>query len=899
VLLADKVQWINSKLEAALNGSYQVDLAGLVGEAVRLLERAHPEDPGLVDGFRRAGRLARLAFLKGTPDARRKDYGQYFTPSVIAALACAGTMQRDAQSVIDPTCGDGVMLWAAADRFLHLRRATGRVTGIEIDPLLSGIARLPHPGSRSSVQPPDVIHGDAFQEVGSLGIQGESVHRHAYDAVVGNPPYIRYQSQANILARTSPGLVHQFITALPAMSASQIASTITRASLISHLLPEPPQGPEFARSAWSLLQNSHNAKLPDPLDDCWLNLVASYSGLSDLSVPTWLLSWLLARPGGMVGYVTTTSHQSRGYGRLLRYFMLRLLQPVLVLEQSGNNWFPGAQVPTSLMIFRARTRSEATEPLSDRQPSDSQITRIRFRAGPDAEWIRWTESTLAEETGNPLDSCDMGWAEGLLARMTEATDTDCSDIGRVERIPEQELVNELLDEEGGAANRTLRALEGLNDSPLASFDGLARQALLPRAFASAVRQYLVESTQLCFINESGVVVNQGLRTGCNGFFYVKEADDADLASVLSIQESQALRESLSAGGTFDASIQRLLARLKTAGAIVPTAEDSHDPSVVVRLSGLFSDRIAIIPFNNVRRVIRNQRSVDRLARGFGSTIHDFVLVTGNSARPSDIAALAEYPTSWLGAWSAAGMRPLSAAVTDYIDAAETVSVEGSGKASSIPALSAVAPNVRRPRLPRSENGTRQGSPLPPKWWYTLSIKERHTADIFVPRIVHGKAKGYLSPDRESTIIDANFSTINVNQAESNRYVLFAMLQSVWTEAWLEVNATAMGGGALKVEAVHLKRMVVPRLSTEATARLTVLGHALAQADEPGRALGITDSIDREVLRSVVTPGRAHDAVSSLRRLADESRAKRSRAQRPTPREYGSLEQPAESGCVRS
>lgn len=69
-----------------------------------------------------------------------KQYGQFFTPPSIAALACGAAVYSDTRQVVDPMCGNGVMLSAAADRIRFLDQSCSDIPsgercllGVEVD----------------------------------------------------------------------------------------------------------------------------------------------------------------------------------------------------------------------------------------------------------------------------------------------------------------------------------------------------------------------------------------------------------------------------------------------------------------------------------------------------------------------------------------------------------------------------------------------------------------------------------------------------------------------------------------------------------------------------------------------------------------------------------------------
>lgn len=138
----------------------------------------------------------------------RKELGAYYTPpDVVAGLldlvldpllaerSRSGADAVAALRVLDPACGTGNFLVAAAERIVgalvalgvDLAAATGRavrcVRGIEIDPGTASLCRSalkalhPQGGGRS------IIRGDALGEAGL-------VRAGSFDLVIGNPPFL-------------------------------------------------------------------------------------------------------------------------------------------------------------------------------------------------------------------------------------------------------------------------------------------------------------------------------------------------------------------------------------------------------------------------------------------------------------------------------------------------------------------------------------------------------------------------------------------------------------------------------------------------------------------------------------------------------------------------------------
>jgi len=127
---------------------------------------------------------------------RRKSLGAFYSPQVLVQPMVSWAVTRADQSVLDPSSGDGVFLETAARRLLDLGASPGRAASllhaVDLNPDAVRITRervgselgVPYSGTRVasffSLTPP----GDLFGP--SEGV----------DAVIGNPPYIRYQEFA-------------------------------------------------------------------------------------------------------------------------------------------------------------------------------------------------------------------------------------------------------------------------------------------------------------------------------------------------------------------------------------------------------------------------------------------------------------------------------------------------------------------------------------------------------------------------------------------------------------------------------------------------------------------------------------------------------------------------------
>ncbi len=118
--------------------------------------------------------------------ALRKARGAFFTPEPIARFIADWAIRGSADRVLEPSCGDAEFLVHAVERLAHLSQAEGllavtpQVDGVEIH---DGSAREARKRVVAAGGEAEIVVCDFFLVEPS----GE------YSAVIGNPPYIRYQ----------------------------------------------------------------------------------------------------------------------------------------------------------------------------------------------------------------------------------------------------------------------------------------------------------------------------------------------------------------------------------------------------------------------------------------------------------------------------------------------------------------------------------------------------------------------------------------------------------------------------------------------------------------------------------------------------------------------------------
>lgn len=129
-----------------------------------------------------------MGLVKEKLDAQ-KLRGGYYTPKEIARFLCKWAITEDTQKILEPSCGDGNFVEEAILRFKELGVSEaglkGRIKAIELieEEALKAKIRAKELGVNSTT----VVNSDFFQYLDSNGVD-------KYDAVLGNPPFIRYQS---------------------------------------------------------------------------------------------------------------------------------------------------------------------------------------------------------------------------------------------------------------------------------------------------------------------------------------------------------------------------------------------------------------------------------------------------------------------------------------------------------------------------------------------------------------------------------------------------------------------------------------------------------------------------------------------------------------------------------
>lgn len=183
----------------------------------------------------------------------------------------------------------------------------------------------------------------------------------------------------------------------------------------------------------------------------------------------------------------------------------------------------------------------------------------------------------------------------------------------------------------------------------------------------------------------------------------------------------------------------------------------------------------------------------------------------------------------------------------YIESAERYQDE---KGRKFRDYSAVSPNEKK------DNGH-----IIREWFRLPKMAVRHLPNLCLTRVSARIPEClYVEQNEQEPIaIDANMVTL---WGIDTRQILiaFAILNSTWTKLLLELICTVMGGGALKIEASHLKKLTIPKLNDDQKKELEVMGKKLIA--EKKMTEGIQDGIDRVIALSLGN----EEIISDMREL---------------------------------
>lgn len=186
---------------------------------------------------------------RGAPD--RKSSGAYYTAAPLAAALVAWAIEHGEASALDPAAGNGVFLAAAADRLRRLGAPRPLVSGVELDPAAAAAAREAVGGYG--------VAADSVVQADFLALDPAGLPR--FDAVIGNPPFVRYQRlsrEQRALATRRSAAVGVKLDALAASWAGFVVhagSFLRPGGRLALVLPSEVGHARYAREIIAFLRN--------------------------------------------------------------------------------------------------------------------------------------------------------------------------------------------------------------------------------------------------------------------------------------------------------------------------------------------------------------------------------------------------------------------------------------------------------------------------------------------------------------------------------------------------------------------------------------------------------------------------------------------------------------------
>ena len=412
----------------------------------------------LVGNAREESRAAAHVYERGLLPDRRKRLGQFFTGLPLGRLLAHLALLPETRTVLDPMAGHGDLLDATWEAAIQRGIPLVRLDGVEVDAPTAEVCRrrLAHIAGIDPTPTRSTVAGDAFVPATMAALP-----QRTYDLVITNPPYVRYQ----VGSKNGAG------------------GAAIRAGLSTTL---------------AAVQSGEDAHV-------WRILAESYSGLADLSVPAWLLAAAMVRPGGRLALVVPATWRSRDYADVVRYLLLRCFELQCIVSDRQPGWFSDALVRTHLIVAQRLEAVDGARPLGQ---------RTRWPTPP------WVEIAPQAARESSLVGALAGSAQAeaeFAARLYSGSFSEAPGAGtsRFDLAHEAAAV-----EQRAARRRWFRKLEASTaDLPLFADARTVAATTVPDVLADVLPRN-IPAGALSNLADAGIAVGQGLRTGCNGFFYV-------------------------------------------------------------------------------------------------------------------------------------------------------------------------------------------------------------------------------------------------------------------------------------------------------------------------------------------------------------------------------------------
>ena len=292
-------------------------------------------------------------------------YGKVQTDPELGLLLAWLTIEHGNARVIDPCCGDGMLLSAAFDRLSALGTAANnaftQLGGIEIDPVLSRLSAIrlaiKEPAALTTISGPQIVYGDLFSNREYISQS---------DIILMNPPFKRYEAQDG---RPIPQ------------------------ELRNH----------FSQAIQSIDRHSPTTLAGQPN---LFNYYVEFVGKS-------------ARPGAVLGIILDNRWYDNQYGQALREFILRNFDILCIVGYPHCAFFENNTIATTIVVLRKRIEATVqhqvqfvTCSVDPRSANLDQLSQALYNSG---EWP--TDWSCRRVLQNDL-TAEIGWAANFYTPAT-------------------------------------------------------------------------------------------------------------------------------------------------------------------------------------------------------------------------------------------------------------------------------------------------------------------------------------------------------------------------------------------------------------------------------------------------------------------------------------------------
>ena len=271
------------------------------------------------------------------------------------------------------------------------------------------------------------------------------------------------------------------------------------------------------------------------------------------------------------------------------------------------------------------------------------------------------------------------------------------------------------------------------------------------------------------------------------------------------------------------------------------ADEANDKYSLFTSKWFGRERTIEVPKKFIIRCVQNRRQVTGLVAN-PQALETGVLYLQDHIRPQDFNVCTHN--------AAERYKVLPSALDDYISTAEKYK---NPRGISFREYSAVKPNEKKIDSQYE------------RFWYMLpQFAPRHLPNLCITRVSSTAADCVYIPQSEENpiAVDANFVTLWGSSEETIKICL-ALLNSTWSKCYLELLCTVMGGGALKIEASHVRQLLFPKLNRRQLQRLSEYGIAIAKRQKIAPEL--CNAIDATILESFTDEERLLMQIKALLR----------------------------------